>query len=263
MPVPDFTPYAGLLPSASDPATFSPRASELFTWFVETGAPQLAALAVFLDGIMEDEATVLDALDSLQASLGELAALDVSELVLDEDSFDTDSATRPPSQQSVGAYIGARSFAAPHLIISTTTTVWPQTGPGTDYQVTFDDVLDHDTDRIPGVSLSGGDIINLPPGEYYAEWDVSFYRDSSSSVGRALTTLRDMTAGVDLGHSNIASCASYGAASSLGRARFTLGATSTLRVVADIAYVHLDIVGVYNVFARPARGRTLWLWKLK
>ena len=109
MPVPDFTPYAGLLPSASDPATFSPRASELFTWFVETGAPQLAALAAFLDGIMDDETTVLDALDSLQASLGDLSTLNVSDLTLDENSWKAGEVEEPQliSPGDLGAVIAA------------------------------------------------------------------------------------------------------------------------------------------------------------
>ncbi|RII38984.1 hypothetical protein DL237_09915 [Pseudooceanicola sediminis] len=45
MPVPEFTPFEGLLPSEGDPATFSPRAQALFEWFTATGAPQLAAMA--------------------------------------------------------------------------------------------------------------------------------------------------------------------------------------------------------------------------
>lgn len=106
MPVPDFTPYAGLLPDESDPATFSPRASALFAWFVETGAPQLAALAAFLASIMEDEATVLDALDSLQASMGSLAGLNVEDLIEEETAWlegtgTTEALISPATQRAV------------------------------------------------------------------------------------------------------------------------------------------------------------------
>ncbi|PJE26807.1 hypothetical protein SAMN06297129_2977 [Pseudooceanicola antarcticus] len=114
MPVPDFTPYAGLLPSETDPATFPARAEALMAWFTQTGAPQLAALVTFLNGLLEDEATVLDALDALEDSLGGLAFRDV----LNELDFASDSEERPPSQKSVGAF--ARSVAVPQAQFSYT-----------------------------------------------------------------------------------------------------------------------------------------------
>lgn len=93
MPVPDFTPYAGLLPSESDPATFPTRAQALFTWFVETGAPQLAALATYLDGLVDDDATVLDALETLQDGLGDLAGANVADLEQDQAAWNAGADT--------------------------------------------------------------------------------------------------------------------------------------------------------------------------
>ncbi len=54
MPVPDFTPFTGLLPSEGDPATFPPRAQALFEWFTVSGAPQLANMSTGIAGALED-----------------------------------------------------------------------------------------------------------------------------------------------------------------------------------------------------------------
>ncbi|MBR9765340.1 MAG: tail fiber protein [Rhodobacteraceae bacterium] len=66
MPVPSFTPYEGLLPSEADPATFPARAEALMAWFTQTGAPQLAAMASFLDSIVGEAETLVDAVAALR-----------------------------------------------------------------------------------------------------------------------------------------------------------------------------------------------------
>ncbi len=54
MPVPEFTPFTGLLPSEGDPATFPPRAQALFEWFTVTGAPQFANISTGIEYALEE-----------------------------------------------------------------------------------------------------------------------------------------------------------------------------------------------------------------
>ncbi|QOL80535.1 hypothetical protein [Pseudooceanicola spongiae] len=65
MPVPDFTPFNGLLPSEGDPVTFPSRAQALFEWFTGTGAPQLAGLS---SGVSSALAEMLVAYDQTNSA---------------------------------------------------------------------------------------------------------------------------------------------------------------------------------------------------
>ncbi|WP_010137607.1 hypothetical protein [Oceanicola sp. S124] len=166
------------------------------------------------------------------------------------------------SRGNVAAYVAARDITDPHLIVSTSDTGNTSLSAGSEYQVPFNDVLHQDADIVPGIQLFSGDLVYVPAGIYYAEWESAFFRNSGSNTGRFLTTLRDKTAGVDLGYGARGACSAYEHGSGHGRARFTLVATSTVGLVVDVASYSLELEAVDPNFARPARNRFLRLWKV-
>ena len=70
------------------------------------------------DNMSTDSATRPPSQQSTKAYVDTHAALGTHLTLIDEDSFATDSATRPPSQQSVKAYISNQGFADIGLVIA-------------------------------------------------------------------------------------------------------------------------------------------------
>ena len=76
------------------------------------------------DGVLSiDDVEIMDIDDGgIDMASGKTVAIDGTDIsalsLIDEDDFATDSATRPPSQQSVKAYIANQGFADIGLIIA-------------------------------------------------------------------------------------------------------------------------------------------------
>lgn len=257
MPVPDFTPYEGLLPSESDPATFPARAEALMAWFTQTGAPQLKALAQFLDGLVDDEATVLNALEALETSLGGLAYQDV----LNEPDFASGSEIRPPSQSSVGAYVNGMSLMFPHFVGAYAGSSVNRSG-GTETTVPFDTVLQHDATRLPGISLTAGDLLGVPAGDYYIEWVIRMLRNSGSNGTSFNTALVNADTGVDLVVAEAGNMANYNSSESFGKGVFTLAASTDLKIVTEVGPYSADLLGPVGTGSRSGYRQIMRLWKI-
>jgi len=192
-----------------------------------------------------------------EIGLGGLATEDI----LDEDDFASDSATRPPSQQSTKEYIAIRDLMAPHLVASYDGASFT-IAAGSEAAVPMDVIVDHDTGRIPGASVSGGDVINLPAGDYYCEWRAVCHRPSANYGASFQTALYDVTGAADLLVGSYSDVASYNRNESFGRGKFTLASTSDIRLVMEVVTSTGTVPGASAKFSRTARCHFLYLWKI-
>ena len=189
--------------------------------------------------------------------LGGLATLDI----LDEDDFASDSATRPPSQQSTKEYIAIRDLMVPHLVASYDGSSFT-IAAGNEAAVPLDVLITHDTSRIPGASLSSGDLVDLPAGDYYCEWRAVGYRNSGSGGASYQSALVDVTGAADLLVGSYNDSASFNRNETFGRGTFTLSTASDIRIVMEAEGNTVTIPGASPSFARTARCHFLYLWKI-